>query len=166
MHRTRIRTLAAAAALALTLAGCHYASNPGSSSGGGSGGGLGGAGDVQGGENATQPCTATFQPAGDVTGITVGGSIKGTLWVKCTTPPTEHRLTLELQTKVQGGWATRETRIIDKIPGPVSMPMLITTPCIPGDWQLHWAVTGTVAGKSFAGSATGMAYTVKVSDCA
>jgi len=159
----RCTTLTAlAAALTLSLTACV------APSGGGSGGGsLSGQGDVHGNNgNHTQPCEADFKPAGDLTGITTGASVKATLWVRCTTPPTEHHLTLELQRYNTSRYNTIETRVIDKIPPEIWQPLFVSASCIPGKWRLKWSVTGSVAGQPFAGGATGEPYDVKVSDCA
>ena len=184
----RIGGIATAAVLALSLTACGSVSG---SSSGGSGGGSGGAGGnvetssthqaaniggAAGGAphssdsgavgKGKQDCFATFQPLENRTGIDLGASIKGTLWVKCIVTPTEHTLNLELQRKVNGSWSTAMAKSSSALPPPMYIPVLVTVPCIPGDWRLHWSVTGNVNGDYFAGSATGEVRHVEAKDCA
>lgn len=163
--RTTLASAAISALLLTTTTAC--GSGYGTTGTSGGSGGISGGGDVHGGADTSQPCQATFLPAGTNTdGIDTGASVKATLWVRCSIPPTEHNLTLDLQQYVTNGWQTKSERQYNKIPAAIWTPMIVSAPCVPGKWRLHWAVTGTVSGKPFAGSATGDAKDVGVHDCA
>lgn len=155
------RAALTAAGLALILGGCVAPSAGGSSSGGGNS-----SGGVGPGSDKTKPCEATFLPNGELTGITTGASIKATLWVRCTTPPTEHHLTLQIEVKRKSQWLNYgDPRAIDKIPPTIYQPMLVTAPCVPGTYRLHWTVTGSLRGEPFTGSAVGDGKDVHAHDC-
>ena len=186
----RSGTLTAAALLAVCLAACGSVAGGSGGSGGTSGGSTGGAapsttasssrieavtggaiagaghGSDTGAVGKGSSCFATFQPLENKTGIDLGASIKGTLWVKCAVPAAEHSLTLELQQKHSSGWTTVATKNSNQLPPPMFIPVLVTAPCVPGDWRLHWSVTGNVGGQYFAGGATGEVRHVEASDCA
>lgn len=169
MHRTR--TLAAAAVLALTLAGCQSTASSSGSSGGSSGGSLGGAAAPTGDkpnpyDNSTDDsCFFKLSPLD--TGIALGASIKGTVELYCKIPPQSHGLHLLLQREVNGAWANQADRTWTDIPPNIPVFKLTSAPCVPGSWRVVVSVHGISAtGKPFDHEGfTGMTKKVDASDC-
>lgn len=181
---TRRTTTAAltAAALALALSGCQSStaggsssSSGGSSATGGTSGGSGGADaptSAPGGHAglADYTCEAAFQPP--PTGISVGGSLKATVWNKCPSHrPIEHHITVILEREFNGDWLPRAERTWDDIPNADLSIRLVTTSCVPGSWRVHVETWGVAeSGKPFASSTTPLEFVsksreVKPSDC-
>lgn len=79
--------------------------------------------------------------AGNVSGIStlyLAGtySVRGEIWVQCTTPPEQHDVTLQLQRWVDG-WLTVDYEVIKTIPTIYWAPRQVTlTPCVPGNYRL------------------------------
>lgn len=169
----RLRTLAAAAVLALTLTACQPADNSSSSSSGGGtlGGGTGGApaptaGNPNPYDNGTDDsCFFKLSPLD--TGIATGASIKGTVELYCKVPPQSHSLHLQLQREVNGAWANQADRVWNDIPPNIPVFKLATASCVPGSWRVVVSVHGVSAtGKTFTHDGfTGMTKKVDASDC-
>jgi hypothetical protein len=145
-------------------------STSGGSGGSGSGGGTsGGSGGGVGGQSAPpneggNTCFGKFNPA--PSGIIPGASVKGTLMTVCTVAPQKHQLNMQLQRNLSGNWSDTNTKVIDRIPGPVALPNLITAPCVPGKWRLVISIDGISAtGIPWHVDQTGAEVEIHPNDC-
>lgn len=98
--------------------------------------------------------------------------VGGVVWTMCDATPQSHVMDLQLWFRPEGTADVETWYLISdrkgmiRKPGPMPTPNAITGPCVPGDYQLKYTITGVSSqGEPFVASGQGYRATMTAHDC-